>query len=331
MQGGDHICLPIDDFIVHGPNGRHICLVYPVLGPSVDSVIKIFHHAPEKTLRELSRQIVESLIALHDHGICHADLRPANILLQLKSLDGRTSEDILDLLGEPETAEVVVRDASGADIRLPQFPRYLVYSNDFADVDLDLVTKHVFVTDLGQSFDVAEGGARKDFGIPRPYCPPEIVCENSAGISMDLWSLGCVLFEARLGEKLFDPSDISGPDDDEYLIAVTLILGKLPEPWWTNWDQSSHLYEAGSGGPHSRLVEIPGRLCKRVPDPRSIKEKILACRARGHPGRQEDGEVRNMTDEEVALFADLLEKLLRYAPDERMPAREAINHGWFTM
>jgi hypothetical protein len=31
--GGKHICLPLDQFQIDGPNGLHLCFVYPVLGP----------------------------------------------------------------------------------------------------------------------------------------------------------------------------------------------------------------------------------------------------------------------------------------------------------
>ena len=31
----DFICLPLDQFMLHGPNGDHLCFVYLVLGPKV--------------------------------------------------------------------------------------------------------------------------------------------------------------------------------------------------------------------------------------------------------------------------------------------------------
>ena len=68
--GGKHICLPLDHFQIDGPNGSHICFVYPVLGPRVSCVLKEFEN-PEKALRKVALQAVQGMATLHSHGICH--------------------------------------------------------------------------------------------------------------------------------------------------------------------------------------------------------------------------------------------------------------------
>ena len=38
---------------------------------------------------------------------------------------------------------------------------------------------------------------------------------------------------------------------------------------------------------------------------------------------------RAISDEEIDIFADLLAKLLRYIPKERISPKQALEHDWF--
>ncbi len=51
MNIGDSICLALDQFKIHSPNGDHLCFSYPLLGPKVS--LGLFHTSqdPDKTLR----------------------------------------------------------------------------------------------------------------------------------------------------------------------------------------------------------------------------------------------------------------------------------------
>lgn len=64
------LATPIDHFWIEGPNGRHLCLVLPFLGPRVDRIwTKVAE--PEKLLPKLAYQATQSLLTLHDRDICH--------------------------------------------------------------------------------------------------------------------------------------------------------------------------------------------------------------------------------------------------------------------
>ena len=52
QPGGKHIALPMDHFWIEGPNGRHLCLVLPVLGPRVPIIWNVFPDA-HKTSRDI--------------------------------------------------------------------------------------------------------------------------------------------------------------------------------------------------------------------------------------------------------------------------------------
>lgn len=66
-----YLCFPVDEFEIRGPNGSHMCLVYPVLGPSVCQ--GIFRQVPSHSsiLRRVAYQTTVAVDFLHCHHICH--------------------------------------------------------------------------------------------------------------------------------------------------------------------------------------------------------------------------------------------------------------------
>lgn len=69
--GSESICLPLDHFKIHGPNGSHLCFVYPVLGPNVSLGLFDASSDPGKDLRDISLQIVRAVQFLLIQGIFH--------------------------------------------------------------------------------------------------------------------------------------------------------------------------------------------------------------------------------------------------------------------
>jgi serine/threonine-protein kinase SRPK3 len=68
---GKHIYLPLDQFQIDGPNGSHVCLVCPVLGPRVSRVPYELEDVVNNILRKVALQTVQAMTWLHSHGICH--------------------------------------------------------------------------------------------------------------------------------------------------------------------------------------------------------------------------------------------------------------------
>jgi serine/threonine protein kinase len=68
--GGKYICLPLDQFKIDGPNGSHLCFVYPVAGPRVSRMVSESED-PDRLLRDICLQVTQAVAALHSRGICH--------------------------------------------------------------------------------------------------------------------------------------------------------------------------------------------------------------------------------------------------------------------
>lgn len=70
-----YFCLPKEQFTSESPNGTHLCLVLPVLGPTVNHAAWIFNEERDPDgimLRQVSRSLVEAVASLHSYSICHA-------------------------------------------------------------------------------------------------------------------------------------------------------------------------------------------------------------------------------------------------------------------
>lgn len=77
-----------------------------------------------------------------------ADFLPSNILLELQDLDGIDEDEVLPLLGEPETKDVYMRKDSRPTPEMPYAPKYLVYPVDFEDINPSLIFPRAQVIDL---------------------------------------------------------------------------------------------------------------------------------------------------------------------------------------
>ncbi|ACI65907.1 predicted protein [Phaeodactylum tricornutum CCAP 1055/1] len=74
-----------DSFFHTGPNGRHMCMVFSMLGCNLLSVIKAYNYRgiPLPVVKNMIRGVCMGLDFLHRRcKIIHTDLKPENVLLQ---------------------------------------------------------------------------------------------------------------------------------------------------------------------------------------------------------------------------------------------------------
>lgn len=79
-----HCCRLYDHFEHQGPHGRHVCMVFEVLGDNLLSLIKQYDYRgiPIPVVQRLTKQILTGLHYLHtDRKIIHTDLKPENVML----------------------------------------------------------------------------------------------------------------------------------------------------------------------------------------------------------------------------------------------------------
>ena len=71
----NYFCLPLDQFEIEGPNGKHYVFVYPVLGPRVSRMLSVLtSQDPGGPLRKICSQVTQAVSVLHSIGICHGGI-----------------------------------------------------------------------------------------------------------------------------------------------------------------------------------------------------------------------------------------------------------------
>lgn len=76
--GSKYIVQLLDEFLHQGPNGSHQCLVFELLGPSVDAVIADYCQAGDclepKTILRMSEQLLQAIAFVHGVGYAHGGM-----------------------------------------------------------------------------------------------------------------------------------------------------------------------------------------------------------------------------------------------------------------
>lgn len=232
-------------------------------------------------------------------------------------------------LGDPETEDVRTRDGQPPG---PHAPAMLVAPIENSKMsDATLLQESIIVSDFGQSYIIASPPPSYEPGTVLNYRSPEARFEGRAGLETDIWALGCAIFEIRAGFALFE--SFLGSEVD-ILRQMVETLGRLPDPWWAAFEQRTLWFE-GDGQPKSEEdQERAGVFLKAYRS--SIRAKLLEIGERDDPPFEDEGPMIEkpgvrLHEEEVGLLEDLLEKMLKYRPEERISIHDVIRHPWFCL
>jgi serine/threonine-protein kinase SRPK3 len=236
-----------------------------------------------------------------------------------------SEEEVYMYLGKPELDPLEL--ATGEPYTGTNGPRALVERADMATVFREHLTDDISISiiDFGQAFRSSEPDV-PDVGTPESYCAPELLFNGKASESSDAWALGCCLFEIRGSVQLF--SSFMGNSTGTVRMMVQK-FGKLPEPWWSEWDESRRKYFNEDGEPRTDwdrgivAIQNIGVGAKYGTDANGVSTVGETSCWIPYPAspRVERAEARDLED--------LLLRVLKYKPEERASVEAVCRHTWF--
>ncbi|OJD15291.1 CMGC protein kinase [Emergomyces pasteurianus Ep9510] len=300
-----HFCLKhtlhmLDDFDLEGPNGSHKCLVYELLGPNIPDTIDAHFpdgRLPGKLAKVIAKQSLVGLDSLHQQNIGHGDLHTRNLVFTMPYMDNVTEEGFTEMLGKPEIG--YVRRSDGKDLE-PGIPEYIVKPTSYRAHSWNSA-QSIKIIDFGESF--LPTAIPQTLHTPLAVRAPEVIFQDRIDYRVDLWSMGCMLFELFTGQPPFD----------NFLITPTILVGQmremasddLPKRWQGIWDTMN----AGDG----RATENTGP---------SLQEWLEEVYFEGL-------ESPDLTREDIVRLGQIIGRLLQFEPSARASARQVLDDPWF--
>ncbi|TQW10224.1 protein kinase [Cordyceps javanica] len=352
-------------FAFDGPNGHHLCLVLPVLGPSLSALSYCWDcRLTPWFARRAAYQAIRAVADLHSQGLY---VTTGNLLLGLVNLDCYEENDIYELFGRPVTGGL---QTESGEMTGTEAPRYIVKSIDFLSAPSNVVRPDVKLVDFDQCFS-ASSPPEKMLGTPLEYLAPEVAVGLSASPASDVWALGCCILQLRSGAGPFSsPFDVTCPADLICYI-VNILEIDMPHQWqdilwddkgrptkdsrkgrplnmWSDgrrslrgivyntWDEpNGRAIYTGNHAPkrdswlRDKHKPLQSSWSKMAWNPKAVKvdDAYLSYYDDGWDKTLES--LPKIPDHEATLLLDLLSSIFVYDPAMRPTAKELLEHPWF--
>ncbi|KAI9893387.1 MAG: U4/U6 small nuclear ribonucleoprotein prp4 [Vezdaea aestivalis] len=171
------------------------------------------------------------------------------------------------------------------------------------------------ICDLGSAAPSSEAEITS-YLVSRYYRAPEITLGMRPDFAIDMWSVGCTLFELYTGKILF-----TGRTNNQMLRSIMECRGKISAKMLRKGEYAPHHFDEMLNFRSIDRDRLTGRdvvkLINFAKPTRDLKSRILAAAK----GGTDEAELK-----EVTLFADLLDKCLAVNPEKRITPSEALKH-----
>ncbi|KAH3744855.1 SRSF protein kinase 1 [Pelomyxa schiedti] len=334
-EGTSCCCRLYDSFTHVDQNGEHVCMVFILLGSNLLDLIKLYSYKgiPIPLVKHITRQILIGLDYMHTRcQIIHTDLKPENCLLVEKVDPAKHKFTDADLT-VPRSPLVRPWSPNGTmpymmhpphppayhpNHLLPPSPHRSPLSSpslsptvppDSPQAHLEDILKHfaVKIIDFGNANWVHKRFT--DNIQTRQYRAPEVIIGAPWDTTVDMWSLGCMVFELCTGDLLFEPhAGDNFSKEDDHLAQMIELLGDIP----------SHMIKLATRGrdffdDKGRLIYIPQSQLCYWPIDRVLKEKY------------------HIETDEADMLASFILWMLSADPAHRKSARQCLSHPWLTI
>ncbi|KAF5002751.1 hypothetical protein FGRMN_148 [Fusarium graminum] len=353
---------------ITGPNGQHDGLVFETMGADLNMFLQ---RRPEfqigdpwerRFTKDFAKRalldITQALDALHERGIVHGDIHLGNILTCIKIPDV-TAESESGLRQQLSDTRPLKRLDGKEDLWAPSYllePRPL---HDYFSYELRPCVK---LADLGGAFETTDPINGTAAVTPVALRAPEAIFNDLLGRGIDIWSLGCIIFEMIIGRPLFvgvqslEGKSYDETSNDEHLIQIWEVIGPLPKPLLEKWRRADQYfssngerlqasgpgedYDSQDGSSQGHIdsdlgadLESTGESEGQPSTPTSADGDIPLAYLGSFGPLEEQFNAEKPSDIEEAETKDILDLLrwiFQYDPAQRPTTKDLLQHPWFS-
>lgn len=278
-------------FETHFVYRGHLCMVFENLDLNLREVVKKYGKDTGINLRAVQKyaqQIFIALAHMRKHDIIHADLKPDNILVS--SCHCQHSNKT----GSP-----------------------------FANIEqVDESRTMLKICDLGTAIDrsdaLTSASEVTPYLVSRFYRAPEVILGIPYTCAIDMWSIGCTLYELYTGKILF-----TGWTNNQMLKTIQEIRGslaKIAKPKAARYYEffnykDQFVSKEPSNNPDGHTLKI----IPTFPQSTRLRELLIAA-------AKETGEDRH---DDLQAFIELISACLALNQDKRITPEDALRHRFF--
>ncbi|GAB0142726.1 hypothetical protein EsHS_00003266 [Epichloe bromicola] len=309
--GQNLVPVPLDEFELRGPNGRHSCYT---MTPAMCNLrdISFSRLFPINVARALAYKLALAVSYVHSRGYVHGDIHLRNVLVKPPAtFDELSVEQLREEYGDPETVPVMRRDGKRLPPGVPSEAVVPLCMGKDAK-EFVLSDARVLLSDFGESFAPdLDPRLGQDCKTPVAMRPPEAFFEPGLPLSYsaDIWSLATAIWEI-IGMKALFSSEFVGID--EVASQQIDVLGLIPSSWFERWEARTRFFDEDGRPKKARYV------WPRLDD--AFEECVQRYRRKLDAGE--------FSKEETAALLDLMRRMLSYRPEERPTTEEVLKSEW---
>ncbi|KZO90117.1 kinase-like protein [Calocera viscosa TUFC12733] len=301
--GYNHVASVLSCFSIESPFGRHLCMVLPLLAQPLDKRMASLLTLSAK--KKVIGEIILGLAYLHDEcGIIHTDLTLGNVLVKISEKIAApdmilTKDEWIEIATLQHPAKLVMRVNAKLHDSVVQIP----ITGDQPLQVPSLQDISVSIVDLSAArWRKAPHNGLVQNDLTRA---PEVTLGRNWDSSVDIWSLGHLVFQLVSGMDLIPVPTAAGQsfDDNYRLASLGALLGDYTQDFLQDCPLANEFFDRHGG--LLRHLHVATE---------TLEERTVAI----FPGRPA----------EQSSFANLLRQLLQIQPNCRPQARNLWGHAW---